>query len=223
MHRARILIAEDEPLSRDVITRRLEGAGFDVLAVNDGRATLEAISQSSFDLVLLDIAMPVLNGIDTLAEIRKTYSLDSLPVIVVSAMIDSDDVIAAIDAGANDYVVKPVNFRMLHARIRMLLRMKRTVSLLVEAERRRVMVETLARSAAQLAKPLESMIDQLESAMDDTTPTDVKDLHLEEMLRLMEESVEVLEKLREVAADSETPYDRRIEQLDADDTPAADR
>src|SRR5687767_1924614 len=115
--RPHILIVEDEPLSRDVIVRHLAGAGYDASVVNDGLDCMAWLGQGNrCDLILMDMALPRMSGLEAIRAIRKTYSPDSLPIIVVSALVDSDDVVAAIEAGANDYVVKPVNFRVLAAR-----------------------------------------------------------------------------------------------------------
>lgn len=211
--RPHLLLVEDEPMSRDVLSRRLEDAGYGVTTRASGAECLEWLDANQCDLVLMDVAMPVMNGIDALIAIRRSYSPDSLPVILVSALVDSDDVIAGLAAGANDYVVKPVNFRVLEARIHASLRMKSTVKMLVEAERQRVMIETLSQSAAKLAQPLAQTINNLELLMHKTIEDPEAQEELNEVVTCMEEVIEVIEKLKAAGQSEDVPYDKRLEML----------
>lgn len=212
-HHRTILLVEDEPMSQDVLSRRLEAQGYRVISAKDGIECLEWIAQHRADLVLMDISMPRMNGIDCLHEIRKAYSYDSLPVIVVSAMVDSDDVVAGIEAGANDYVVKPVNFRVLLARIHACLRLTTTVTVLVEAERQRVMVEALSRSAARLAAPLDETINTLERVMKRTLADDSAQIELHQTVECLEEVIEVLEQIKQAGQNADVPYTERLKMI----------
>jgi adenylate cyclase len=207
----RILIVEDEPLSQDVIVRRLQSRGFQTATAGDGIAALEWLAKNSADLVLMDIAMPRMNGLDATRELRRTWSHDALPIIVVSASVDSDDVVAAIEAGANDFVVKPINFRVLMARIHASLRMKRTISLLVEAERQRVMIESINSSLDKIVLPMRQVVDRLESAMQrsDDTQRD----QLEPVLEWIEQTVDVIDQLRRAGTNSNVPYQERLQRI----------
>ena len=208
-----VLVVEDEPLSLDMLTRRLEQAGYRVTAQRDGAAAIDWLSTNRCDIVLMDVAMPRMNGIEALTRIRSSFSHDSLPVILVSALVDSDDVVTGLSAGANDYVVKPINFRVLQARMHACLRMKETVRLLVEAERQRVMIETLGKSAAKLAEPLAETINSLERRMQKTIDDPVAQDELNGIVGCVEEVIEVLEKLKAVGATSGLTYDKRLEML----------
>ena len=208
-----ILLVEDEPLSQDVLARSLTAYGYDVHIVHDGVACLEWLSDNRCDLILLDMAMPRMNGVDTLRQIRRSFSHDSLPVIIVSALVDSDDVVAGLEAGANDYVVKPVNFRVLAARVHACLRMRKTVSLLVEAERQRVMIETLGKSAAKLGEPLKHVIDTLERAAHNALTDDAMQRDLGQVATLVEDVISVIEQLKVVGQPTDLPYRERLELL----------
>ena len=208
-----ILLVEDDRLLQDVLSRRFEALGFRVATVEDGIECLEWLSAHRVDLVLMDVSMPRMNGIECLFEIRKRYSYDSLPVIIVSAMMDSDDVIAGLEAGANDYVVKPINFRVLHARIHTCLRMKMTVTLLVEAERQRVMVEALNRSAKKLGAPLGEVIDRLEELMNKTLADQDVQRDLHQTVACIEEMIEVIEKIKEAGQSTDLPYAQRLQMI----------
>lgn len=205
-----ILLVEDEPLSREVLSRRLEAAGYEISTVTTGAECLDWLAGHRCDLVLMDVAMPTLSGIEALLAIRAAYSPDSLPVILVSALVDCDDVVTGLAAGANDYVVKPINFRVLEARIHVCLRMKATVKLLVEAERQRVMIETLSQSAAKLAQPLAQTINNLERVMQKTIADHEAQDELNEVVGCVEEVIEVIEKLKAAGRSDDVPYDKRL-------------
>ena len=112
-----LLLVDDNEANRDMLSRRLERKGYFVIAVDSGEAALEVIGQETIDLVLLDIMMPGIDGVETLRRIRQTYSQSHLPVVMVTAKDQSDDMVRAFDLGANDYITKPINFSVAMARI----------------------------------------------------------------------------------------------------------
>jgi diguanylate cyclase (GGDEF)-like protein/PAS domain S-box-containing protein len=114
----RLLVIDDEEVNRDVLSRRLRRAGYAVETANDAPEGLRKVSESSFDMVLTDNLMPGMSGIELLKEIRKTTSASELPVIIVSAVSESDQIVAALSLGANDYITKPIDFSVAIARIR---------------------------------------------------------------------------------------------------------
>jgi DNA-binding response OmpR family regulator len=119
---ANILVVDDLPANRDLMVRRLERSGFRVQAAASGPEALEIVRQGNIDLVLLDIMMPGMTGIDVLRTLRATRSSAALPVIMVTAKTDSEDVVEALSLGANDYVTKPVDYPVALARIQTHLR-----------------------------------------------------------------------------------------------------
>jgi len=106
---ATILVVDDLPANRDLMVRRLERSGFNVIAAASGPEALEVVGRGNIDLVLLDIMMPGMTGIDVLRTIRMSRSSAALPVVMVTAKTDSEDVVEALSLGANDYVTKPVD------------------------------------------------------------------------------------------------------------------
>ena len=114
----RLLLTDDEELNRDMLTRRLARHGYDVLAVASGRETLAAIEREEFAVLLLDVMMPEMSGLEVLRRIRQTRSPEQLPIIMVTARAQSEDIVEALDLGANDYVTKPVDMAVMLARIR---------------------------------------------------------------------------------------------------------
>jgi CheY-like chemotaxis protein len=115
---ATILVVDDLPANRDLMARRLEKSGFHVLSAASGPEALDLLQHSSVDLVLLDIMMPGMTGLDVLRRVRMTRSTAALPVVMVTARTDSEDVVEALTLGANDYVTKPVDYPVALARIR---------------------------------------------------------------------------------------------------------
>jgi CheY-like chemotaxis protein len=119
---ATILVVDDLPANRDLLSRRLERSGFRVVCAGSGQEALDVLRRSDVDLVLLDIMMPGMTGLDVLRGVRLGRSAASLPVIMVTARTESEDVVEALALGANDYVTKPVDYPVALARIQAHLR-----------------------------------------------------------------------------------------------------
>ena len=117
---ARILIAEDDQGVRKSLTRALTFQNYKVTAVNDGAQALEAIDIELPDLVILDVSMPHIDGLTACRMIREKYR--SLPILMLTARHEISDRVAGLDAGADDYVVKPFALEELSARVRSMLR-----------------------------------------------------------------------------------------------------
>ena len=131
-----LLLVDDEELNRDMLSRRLQHHGFRVDVAADGPSALESIGAHCPDLVLLDIMMPGMTGVEVLRELRATYAPDQLPVVMVTALKDSDQVVEALNLGANDYITKPVDFPVAVARIQGQLARKAAESALRDSEER---------------------------------------------------------------------------------------
>lgn len=116
MNTQRILVVDDEPLNREVLSQELEDH-YEVIQAESGPEALTVIESSLPDLVLLDIQMPQMDGYEVLDRIRKQYAATELPVIMATARTGSDDIVRALEAGANDYVTKPIDIPVLLARI----------------------------------------------------------------------------------------------------------
>jgi diguanylate cyclase (GGDEF)-like protein len=115
--RPRLLIVDDISDNRSILKRRFERRGFDVAEAESGLIAIDMIEKSPFDLVLLDVMMPGIDGMETLKRIRSQKSASALPVIMVTAKSESDNIVDALEQGANDYVTKPVDFAVALARV----------------------------------------------------------------------------------------------------------
>ncbi len=118
----RILIADDDPDIRDILKLTLSEENYEVIETANGEEALSAIQTKSPDLILLDYRMPILDGREVCKIVKKDILLRHLPVIMVTGSGEVDDRVGGIDAGADDYIVKPFEPKELLARIRMILR-----------------------------------------------------------------------------------------------------
>src|ERR1700761_1630118 len=113
----RLLIVDDISDNRNILKRRFERRGFDVTEAESGLVAIDLITKNTFDLVLLDVMMPGIDGMETLKRIRSQKSASALPVIMVTAKSESDNIVDALEQGANGYVTKPVDFAVALARV----------------------------------------------------------------------------------------------------------
>jgi len=116
---ARILLVEDDPSIREVTAIGLRQAGFTVVTADDGRQALERYTAEPFDLVLLDVMLPGLDGLEVARMIRRT---STVPIVMLTARADTIDVVVGLEAGADEYVRKPFEVPELVARVRAALR-----------------------------------------------------------------------------------------------------
>lgn len=115
--KGRILVVDDERLNRILLSTNLEESGYTVETAEDGRQALQMLGAESFDAVLLDLIMPRMDGYQVLAEMKRDALLRRIPVIVISSTDEVESIVRCIEMGATDYLAKPFNPVLLHARI----------------------------------------------------------------------------------------------------------
>ena len=120
----RILIADDSPNNRDILEARLGAHGYEILTAVDGQDALDKATEAQPDLILLDVMMPKLDGLEVCRRLKEDSSLPFMPVIMVTAKTDSKDIVAGLEAGGDEYLTKPVDHAALVARIKSMLRIK---------------------------------------------------------------------------------------------------
>ena len=120
-----LLVVDDDAMNRDMLSRRLARHGYTVAVAEDGEQALKMIEGQTFDLVLLDIMMPGVSGLQVLEILRQRHSMADLPVIMATAKDESSDIVEALKLGANDYVTKPLDFPVVLARTESQLALKR--------------------------------------------------------------------------------------------------
>jgi adenylate cyclase len=120
----RILVVDDNETNRDILVTRLEAHGYQTLQAADGEEALRGVAQHSPDLVLLDVMMPNLDGVEACRRLKSDRAVAFTPVILVTAKAATQDIVAGLDAGADEYLTKPVDQAALVARVRSALRIK---------------------------------------------------------------------------------------------------
>lgn len=122
MYQASILLVEDSASARQTTALLLEKMGHSCVGVESGQAALDYCAQHRPDLVLMDVAMPGMNGYETTRHLRETFGDDWLPIIFLTGMSSSEDMLEGLAAGGDDYLTKPVRYELLQAKIRVFLR-----------------------------------------------------------------------------------------------------
>ncbi len=123
-----LLVVDDNEMNRDMLSRRLARKGYQVKVAEDGEQALAMVGEEAVDLILLDIMMPGIDGVEVLKTLRQTRSQTDLPIIMATAKAESKDMVEALSYGANDYVVKPLDFPVVLARVQAQLRTKEAAS-----------------------------------------------------------------------------------------------
>jgi diguanylate cyclase (GGDEF)-like protein len=141
-----ILIVDDHPDNVDLLRDRLEARGYRTIIARDGEEALAAVAgQPAPDLILLDVMLPRMSGIEVAKQIKADKSLPFTPIIMQTALDSTEDEVVGLDAGADDYITKPINFKQLEARVRSALRIK---TLQDEVERQKAELARLAQTDA---------------------------------------------------------------------------
>jgi len=150
----RILVIDDLPENVFLLQERLENEGYAVLTAYDGKTGIEIAQSELRDLILLDVMMPDINGIEVCKTLVKNERTSNIPVILVTAKTDAEDTKDGLDAGAFDYIKKPFNKTELLARVKSALKLSDTNKRLVEAEKRNTYFATVVTANHKIKQPL---------------------------------------------------------------------
>ncbi|MGH7769435.1 MAG: response regulator, partial [Candidatus Binatia bacterium] len=146
----KILIVDDEPFNLDLLEQELGDHHYDIERAGDGAEALDKVESFKPDLLLLDYMMPKMNGIEVLKRLRQDERHKSIPVILLTAKGSQEDKVRGLDAGADDYVVKPFDSFELLARVRAMIRLKQLHDSLEELNRS--LAEKVAEQVAEIEK-----------------------------------------------------------------------
>ncbi len=124
-HSERILVVDDHPDNVEIIDARLSSRGYNIETASNGEEALEMVRANPPHLILLDVMMPLMDGFEVSRRIKRDESLPYIPIILVTARGETEDKVEGLDAGADDYLTKPINFPELEARVRSMLRIKK--------------------------------------------------------------------------------------------------
>lgn len=206
---SKILLVDDDVEFTELLTELLSLEGFDMTVVHNGQEGLNKLESSHYDLVLLDVMMPVLNGIETLKQLRQKYLV---PVLMLSARDDHIDRILGLELGADDYLPKPFNDRELIARIKAILRRSSNGNMLSNES---VSTQTVEGSVSKLSRfaGVELHTGRQQASYNgkdlDLTGTEFALLQM-----LMQKPGEILSRellSMEILGKNLTPYDRAID------------
>jgi adenylate cyclase len=150
-----LLVVDDDEANRDMLSRRLQRLGYGVVPAEDGRAALARLAEQPFDLILLDIVMPELNGYEVLQRLKASDDLRHVPVLVLSASDELDTAVRCIELGAEDYLPKPIDSVLLRARIGACLEKKR---LRDQEQQHLVTIQRMAAELTELNQTLEQRV-----------------------------------------------------------------
>lgn len=177
--RPHLLIVDDIADNRTILARRFERRGFDIKEAASGAEALALIETHAFDTVMLDVMMPEMDGTEVLRRIRASHPAALLPVIMVTARTQSDDVVAALQLGANDYVTKPVDFQVALARVNSQIERKRAeIEALRASERLRLLNQQLEQRVSERTRTLLETNLRLESEISQRQQSEAQNQYL---------------------------------------------
>jgi class 3 adenylate cyclase len=159
----RILVVDDQPMNLDILHTRLAVHGYEILTAADGEAAVAIAKAQQPDLILLDVMMPKMDGIEACRHVKADSALPFIPIIMVTARGDSKDIVAGLEAGADEYLTKPVDQAALVARVKSMLRIKALQDTVQEqATRLEVQAAQLAEWNRMLAQRVAEQVAELE-------------------------------------------------------------
>ncbi|HEX3867194.1 MAG TPA: response regulator, partial [Gemmatimonadaceae bacterium] len=166
---ARVLVVDDHEDNVELLRARLEAWGYSTESAHDGAEALEKVDASPPDMILLDVMMPRIDGIEVARRIKGNKSLPFIPIIMQTALDTTENKVEGLEAGADDYITKPIDFAELRARLASMLRIKRLQDELEERERQlleanerlRYMSQTDALTGLDNRRHLEERIDEM--------------------------------------------------------------
>lgn len=194
---ARILIVDDSAANRTMLARRLQRQGYAAEEAGGGQEALDRIAAENFDLVLLDLMMPVMDGFEVLSRMKQDRRMRTVPVVMISALDEIDSVVRAIEMGAEDYLLKPFDPVLLRARIGALLEKKRLRDELTVQDKMASLGALTAGIAHEIKNPLNFVLNFAELSEELA-------LELRERLEGKPAAPERNEELASLAADLET-------------------
>lgn len=153
----KILVVDDLPENVFMLQDRLEHEGYEVITSYDGKSCIERASTENPDLILLDVMMPEMSGIEVCKTLAKDIITSNIPIILVTAKSGAEDTKEGLEAGAFDYIKKPFNRIELLARVNSALKLSETHKLLLEAEQRNTFAATVVTTNHKIKQPLTLM------------------------------------------------------------------
>jgi CheY-like chemotaxis protein len=193
-----ILVVDDEEINIEVVASILNANGYIVEKAQSGQSCLKAARRSRPDLILLDINMPGMSGIEVCGHLKRDLKTRAIPVIFVTSNTDDEILAAAFDAGCNDYVHKPVNRIELIARINVALLQRTSAQQLAEDEKLKGVLETAGGVCHELNQPLQYILGSIQLMMMEISDTDPLHESLVKVMQQVERIGAITRKLMEI-------------------------
>jgi DNA-binding response OmpR family regulator len=214
----KILVIDDHPDSVFLLKDKLEREGFEVITAYDGKSGLQRAINDNPDLILLDVIMPDISGLEVCRTILKTQSTKDIPVILVTGKADAEDTKEGLQAGAFDYIRKPVNKTELLARIHSALKLRETTKLLIEVEKMNTFTATVVTANHEIRGPLTLINLSATALRREINKEEIKKEALLKRIELIETAVReinnVLEKFRSIKSPNFSQYVNDIQMVD---------
>lgn len=195
---ATILVVEDDQISLKFMNGMLTKAGYNVQTARNGLLCLDKVASVAPDLIIMDVVMPDMNGIEACKQLKASSDFGQIPVIFVTGSTDDQTLEAAFEAGASDYVCKPLRQIELLVRVRAVLAQRRMVRRLAEEEKLKGMLATAGGVCHELNQPLQYVLGLVQLLMMDIPPENEAYVHLESIRQSVEHMGAITRKLTEI-------------------------
>jgi CheY-like chemotaxis protein len=193
-----VMVVEDDSLTRQIVINLLKAAGYEAIGVPDGQVCLDKIKEVNPQLILLDITMPVLDGLETCRHLKTNESTRQIPVIFVTGNVDDQTLGKAFKVGGSDYIRKPVNRVELLARVRSEFNKIYAIRRLAEEERLKGVLETAGGVCHELNQPLQYVLGAIQILMMDIPEQDPVFKHLQAILDHVEQMGDITRRLSKI-------------------------
>jgi sigma-B regulation protein RsbU (phosphoserine phosphatase) len=211
-----ILLVEDDKISLKFIEAMLKGAGYAIQCAADGRVGFEKASRMHPDLIIMDVVMPNMDGLEACRRLKADEHCRHIPVIFVTSNTDEQTLQAAFDAGGSDYVRKPINRIELLARVNTALNQREMARKLAEEEKFKGVLETAGGICHELNQPLQYMLGAVQLLMMDASGNDILYAQLDAIRTRIEQMGEMTRKLTAITRFRTRKYVGGLDILDID-------
>lgn len=216
----RILVIDDQPDNVFILQDRLEREGYEILTAYDGIAGLEKAKTELPDLILLDIMMPGLSGLEVCEKLVSFEDTKRIPIILVTALVDVKDIEVGLKVGAYDYIKKPFNKIELIARVRSALRFSESNKVMLEMEKIRIFAATIVTANHEIKQPLTLINLSLSAIKRELGKEPISKEAINKKIQFIETAgkdiVDVLEKLSSIRRPEFTNYVNDMNMIDLD-------
>lgn len=209
-----ILIVEDDKIGLGFIQEMLRAAGYRVHSAPDGLGCLNKVSQVHPDLIVMDVVMPNMDGIEACRQLKAEQASGHIPVIFVTGNTDDETLKRAFDAGGSDYVRKPVRQVELLARVRTALNEQAMMRRLAEKEKLKGILETAGGICHELNQPLQYVLGVIQLMLMDVSPEDESYTHLDGVRESVEQMGMITKKLMEITHLKAIKYSEGMDIID---------